>query len=185
MRVAALFALLAVALCDDPSAVDDVRNKFYGLEVVLWKNVTNPNWLSTGQGGDVEMAKYFVTLNEYVETVPRTPRPPLRIWLWTMATERLQVIDGLYKNFVEFVRRQATPGTVPAPVREWLDLAESVLMDPKASVAQAVRKLHDLTEHGDVFRAALQVRVVSTTNPPRALFIQRMAQFNTLSDGIR
>ncbi|CAH2048299.1 unnamed protein product, partial [Iphiclides podalirius] len=156
MRIAALSALLAVALCGDPSPVDDVRNKFYALEAALWRNVTEPGWLSAGQGGDVELAKCFVTLNEYVESVPRTARPPLRTWLWSMAMEKLQVIDGLYKNFVEFVRRQATPGAVPAPVREWLDLAESVLMDPKASVAQAVRKLHDLTEHGDVFRAALQ-----------------------------
>ncbi|XP_068633247.1 uncharacterized protein orion isoform X3 [Battus philenor] len=156
MRIAALFALLVVVLGDDLSPVDNVRNRFYSLEVSLWKNVSDPNWLSSGQGGDVELAKYFVTLNEYIEAIPSPPRPPLGTWLWTRATEKLQIINGLYKSFVEFVRRQATPGSVPAPVREWLDLAESVLMDPKASVAQAVRKLHDLTEHGDMFRAVLK-----------------------------
>ncbi|CAK1579900.1 unnamed protein product [Parnassius mnemosyne] len=156
MRIAALFALLVVALADDLCPVDEVRNKFYSLEVTLWKNVSNPNWGEFGLGGDVELTKSFAILNEYIEAVPRPPRPPLETWLWVKATEKLQVIDGLYKSFVEFVRRQATPGAVPAPVREWLDLAESVLMDPKASVAQAVRKLHDLTEHGDMFRAVLK-----------------------------
>ncbi|XP_013164309.1 PREDICTED: uncharacterized protein LOC106115465 isoform X3 [Papilio xuthus] len=156
MRVAALLALLVFALADDLSPVDKVRSNFYDLEVSLWKNVSNPSWLSTGQGGDVELAKFFVTMNEYIEAVPPPPPTPVGIWLWSKARDKLRLIDGLYKNFVEFIQRQALPGSVPAPVREWLDLAESVLMDPKASVAQAVRKLHDLTEHGDMFRAVLQ-----------------------------
>ncbi|XP_045536681.1 uncharacterized protein LOC123721596 isoform X3 [Papilio machaon] len=156
MRVAALLALLVFALADDLSPVDNVRSDFYDLEVSLWKNVSNPSWLTTGQGGDVELAKFFVTMDEYIEAVPEPPASPVGTWLWSKAKEKLRIIDGLYKNFVEFIRRQALPGSVPAPVREWLDLAESVLMDPKVSVAQAVRKLHDLTEHGDMFRAVLQ-----------------------------
>ncbi|XP_013143941.1 PREDICTED: uncharacterized protein LOC106107598 isoform X2 [Papilio polytes] len=156
MRVAALFALLVFALADDLSPVDNVRNDFYDLEVLLWKNVSNPSWLSMGQGGDVELAKFFAKMDDYIEAVPQTSTSPVEMWLWSKAKSKLRIIDGLYKNFVEFVRRQAVPGSVPSSVREWLDLAESVLMDPKASVAQAVRSLNELTEHGDMFRAVLQ-----------------------------
>ncbi|XP_034832290.1 uncharacterized protein orion isoform X3 [Maniola hyperantus] len=156
MRYAALLALLAVARASDPSPVDNIRNTFYDLEDKLWKNVTNPEWSSSGIGGDVELTKAFVRFDERIESVPRPPRPPFDTWLWLKLVEKSQIIDGYYKNFVEFAKRQAVPGSVPAPVREWLDLAEGVLMDPKASVAQAVRKIHDLLEHGDMFRAMLQ-----------------------------
>jgi hypothetical protein len=159
MRVAALFALLALSLADDLSPVDHVRNKFYGLEEELWRNVTDPLWRESGLGGDVELTKAFVVLDNQIEALPRPPRPPLQSWLWLKALEKFQIIDGLYKSFVEFVRRQAAPGAVPAPVKEWLDLAESVLMDPKTSAAQAIRKLHDLLQHGDMFRSILQVRM--------------------------
>ncbi|XP_023948445.2 uncharacterized protein LOC112053291 isoform X3 [Bicyclus anynana] len=155
MRYAALLALLAVARCD-PTAVDDARNKFYDLEERLWKNVTNPEWSSSSVGGDVELTKAFVKFDEKIETLPRPPRPPFDTWLWIKFVEKSQIIEGYYKNFVEFAKRQAVPGSVPAPVREWLDLAEGVLMDPKASVAQAVRKIHDLLEHGDMFRSMIQ-----------------------------
>lgn len=157
MKYAALVALLAVARATDPTSVDNVRNKFYSLEENLWRNVTNPEWSSGSLGGDVELTKAFVKFDEQIQSVPRPPRPPFDTWLWLKVVEKSQVIDGYYKNFVEFARRQAVPGSVPAPVREWLDLAEGVLMDPKASVAQAVRKIHDLLEHGDMFRAMLQV----------------------------
>ncbi|XP_045498675.1 uncharacterized protein LOC123696512 isoform X3 [Colias croceus] len=156
MKFAALFALLAVASAGDPTAVDTVRSKFYELEQQLWKNVTDPEWTQAGLGGDVELTKAFVAFDEHVASVPRPPRPPLDSWLWIKAVERLQMVDGFYKSFLEFVHRQAKPGAVPAPLREWLDLAESILMDPVASVAQAVRKLHDLLEHGDMFRSVLQ-----------------------------
>lgn len=46
---------------------------------------------------------------------------------------------------------------MPAPVKDWLDLAESILMDPKTSAMQAVRKLQGLLQHGDLFRSILQV----------------------------
>ncbi|XP_045773211.1 uncharacterized protein LOC123872741 isoform X3 [Maniola jurtina] len=156
MKYAALLALLAVARAGDPTSVDNIRNKFYDLEDKLWKNVTNPEWSTGGLGGDVELTKAFVKFDEQIESVPRPPRPPFDTWLWLKLVEKSQIIDGYYKNFVEFAKRQAVPGSVPAPVREWLDLAEGVLMDPKASVAQAVRKIHDLLEHGDMFRAMLQ-----------------------------
>lgn len=157
MRLAALFALLALGLAKDLNPVDNLRENFYNLENDLWKNVTDPAWRDNGFGGDVELTRAFVGINDQIESLPSVTRPLLQSWLWVKASERLQVIDGLYQNFVEFIKRQATPGGVPAPVREWLDLAESILMDPKASVAHAVRKLHDLMEHGDLFRTALQV----------------------------
>lgn len=158
MRLVALFALLTLAAAEDLSPPDYVRSKFYALEEELWRNVTDPLWREAGLGGDVELTKSFVVVDNQIEMIPRSPRPPLRSWLWTKALEKMQIIDGLYKNFVQFVRRQAVPGTVPAPVKEWLDLAEAVLMDPKTSAAQAVRKLHDLLEHGDMFRSILQVQ---------------------------
>lgn len=164
MKLAALLALTTVALAADPTAVDFIRDKFYFLEEDLWQNVTDPSWRDSGLGGDVELTKAFVALDEQIESIPMRPRPPLNFWLWSKASEKLQVIDGFYKNFVQFVRRQAAPGSVPAPVREWLDLAEQVLMDPKASVAIAVRKVHDLLQHGDMFRAALQVDIKKEIN---------------------
>ncbi|CAH2255101.1 jg7232 [Pararge aegeria aegeria] len=156
MKHAALFALLVVALASDPTSVDHIRNKFYDLEDKLWRNVTNPEWSSGSLGGDVELTKAFVKFDEQIEALPRPPRPPFDTWLWLKFVEKSQIIEGYYKNFVEFARRQAVPGSVPAPVREWLDLAEGVLMDPKASVAQSVRKIHDLLEHGDLFRSMMQ-----------------------------
>ncbi|KAI5639122.1 hypothetical protein NE865_08322 [Phthorimaea operculella] len=156
MRLIALLALIAFASAGDPTSVDYVRDKFYALEEELWRNVTDPIWRDSGLGGDVELTKAFVVLDQQISSIPKPPRPPLSSWLWGKTAEKLQVIDGFYKNFVEFVHRQSAPGAVPAPVREWLDMAEQVLLDPKQSVAQAVRKLHDLLEHGDMFRAVLQ-----------------------------
>ncbi|CAH2981054.1 unnamed protein product [Chilo suppressalis] len=156
MRLAALFALSAFALAQELSPVDHLRSKFYALEEDLWRNVSDPMWRESGIGGDVELTKAFVVLDEQIEKAPRSPRPPLKSWLWMKAFEKLQIIDGLYENFVQFVKRQAVPGAVPAPVKEWLDLAESVLMDPKTSTAQAVRKLHEWLQHGDLFRTILQ-----------------------------
>lgn len=153
----ALFALVTAALARDLNPVDELRQSFYNLEVDLWRNVTDPAWSENGLGGDVELTKAFVDLNKQIEAVPAAIRPTLKSWLWTKTVEKLQIIDGLYNTFLEFAKRQATPGAVPSPVREWLDLTETVLLDPKTSVAQAVRKLHDLMEHGDLFRTAVQV----------------------------
>lgn len=157
MRLAALFALLALGLAKDLTPVDNLREKYYILENGLWKNVTDPAWRDKGLGGDVELTKAFLGINEQIVSLSSSTRPTFSSWLWIKALEKLQVIDGLYENFVEFITRQATPGGVPAPVREWLDLAEAILMDPGSSVAYAVKQLHELMEHGDLFRTALQV----------------------------
>ncbi|CAK1554539.1 unnamed protein product [Leptosia nina] len=156
MKYAALIAFLAATSAASPTAVDYVRYNFFTFENQLWKNVTDPEWTQGGLAGDIELTKAFVAFDEQIASVPRPPRPPLDSWLWIKAVERLQVIDGFYKSFLDFVHRQSKPGGVAAPSREWLDLAESVLMDPSTSVAQAVRKLHDLLEHGDMFRSVLQ-----------------------------
>lgn len=157
MRFLALCALFTLAVAADPSAVDNARDKFYYIEDTLWSNVIDPTWQGrTALGGDIELTKEFATFNELVESVPRAPRPPLNSWMWAKLTATSNIIDGFYKNFVDFVRRQAVPGAVPAPVREWLDIAEQVLMDPNASVAHSVKKFHDMLDH-DLFRAALQV----------------------------
>lgn len=158
MKYAALFALLAVACArdSDPTAVDNLRNKFYALEKQLWLNVTNPEWSLGGLGGDVELTKAFVAFDEQIQAVPPPPRVPFETWLWAKATEKLRVIEGYYKNFIIFVRRQAQPGIVPAPVREWLDLAQQ-MMDEKSPVVQATKKITDMLELGDMFRGVLQV----------------------------
>nr|XP_026492111.1 uncharacterized protein LOC113397811 isoform X3 [Vanessa tameamea] len=156
MKYAALFALLAVASAGDPTAVDNLRNTFYEVEKALWKNVTSSEWSAAGVSGDVELTKAFVTFDEKIQSVPPPPRGPHDTWLWAKATEKMRVIEGYYKNFLSFIKRQSQPGAVPAPVKEWLDLAEGILMDPKSSVAQAVRKIHDLLEYGDMFRGILQ-----------------------------
>lgn len=157
MKYTALLALLALASAGDPTPSDHLRGKFYELEDKLWKNVTDPDWSNAGLGGDVELTKIFSRFADEVESVPRTSRPPVHYWLWSKAAEKLQIIDSLYKNFVEFIRRQAVPGAVPAPVKEWLDLAEGILIDPKTSAKPALNKLGDLLEHGDLFRVPLQV----------------------------
>lgn len=158
MRIAALFALFAIGLATELTPTDLVRQKFYDLEEELWRNVTDPSWRDSGLGGDVELTKAFFALNEQIELIPRPKRLTLKSWLWNKVSEKLQVVDGFYMNFMEFVRHQATPGAVPAPVKEWLDMAESILMDPKTSVAQAVRKIHGFLEHGDIFRSVVQVK---------------------------
>ncbi|KOB66538.1 Uncharacterized protein OBRU01_21101 [Operophtera brumata] len=157
LQVSALFALFALGLAKDLNPVDNLRENFYNLENGLWKNVTDPAWRDNGLGGDVELTKAFVGINDQIVSLPSVTRPTFTSWLWIRVTEKLQVIDGLYENFMEFVTRQATPGGVPAPVREWLDLAEAILMDPKSSVTLAVRQFHELMEHGDLFRTALQL----------------------------
>lgn len=157
MRLAALLALVAAVSATELTAVDYMRTKFYRLEEELWKNVTDPEWSVGGAGGDVELTKAFAAFDVQLQAIGRARRPPLESWLWVKAVERFQIIDGYYKEFVSFVRRQSAAGAVPAPVREWLDLAEGILMDPKSSVAQAVRKIHDLLEQGNMFRGTFQV----------------------------
>lgn len=158
MRLLTLCALFTVSIAADLTAVDEARNKFYSTEDALWSNVTDPTWQGrTALGGDIELTKAFVAFNDVIESVPRPPRPTLHSWLWSRMSEKLNIIDGFYKNFVGFVKKQAVPGAVPAPVREWLDVAEQVLLDSTSSVALAVRKLHDLLAHGDMFRSTLQV----------------------------
>lgn len=157
MKSLALLALISLAAAGDPSPTDHARDQFYDLENKLWTNVTNPEWTNAGLGGDVELTKVFSHFAEDVEAIPRPPRLPIKSWLWTKAVEKLQIIDSMYNHFVEFVKKQSMPGAVPAPVKEWLDVAENILMDPKTSAIQALRKLDDLLEHGDMFRVALQV----------------------------
>lgn len=152
MKYATLFALLAAAYAIDPIAVDDLRNKFYALENVLWKNVTP--WSVAGGSGDVELTKAFVAFDEKIKSVRLPPRYPVNSWLWQKATEKMMIINGYYSDiFLPFIRRQAQPGAVPAPVREWLDIADGILFtNSTSSVAQAVRKIHDLLEFGNMFR---------------------------------
>ncbi|CAH2096557.1 unnamed protein product [Euphydryas editha] len=158
MKYAALLTLLAAANAIDPIAVDDLRNQFYTLEKVLWKNVIGTEWSTAGVSGDVELTKAFVAFNDQIQLVRLPPRYPFETWLWAKATEKMRIIDGYYENFVTFIRRQAQPGTVPAPVREWLDVADAILFtNSTSSVAQAVRKIHDLLEYGDMFRGILKV----------------------------
>ncbi|CAG9562205.1 unnamed protein product [Danaus chrysippus] len=156
MRLAALLALATAVSATELTAVDYMRSKFYRLEEELWKNVTDPEWRVGGAGGDVELTKAFAAFDVKLQAIGRARRPPLESWLWVKAVERFQIIDGYYKEFVSFVNRQSAAGAVPAPVREWLDLAEGILMDPKSSVAQAVRKIHDLLEQGNMFRMTFQ-----------------------------
>ncbi|XP_026327754.1 uncharacterized protein LOC113236030 isoform X3 [Hyposmocoma kahamanoa] len=158
MRLLTLFAVFTVSLAVDLTAVDEARDKFYSTEETLWKNVIDPTWQGrTALGGDIELTKAFVAFNDVIESIPRPPQPPLPSWLWKQTSEKLNIIDGFYKHFVEFVKRQTVAGAVPAPVKEWLDVAEQVLLDTTpSSVAQAVRKLDDLLSHGDMFRTALQ-----------------------------
>ncbi|CAH0715851.1 unnamed protein product, partial [Brenthis ino] len=155
MRYAALFALLTIVSASDPTAVDNVRNKFYAVEKELWLNVTNPEWSLAGLGGDVEVTKAFVAFDEQIQTVPTPPRIPLETWLWAKTMEKLRIIEGYYKNFITFAKRQAQPGAVPAPVREWLDLAQE-MTDHKSPLIQAEKKINDLLEYGDIFRGYLQ-----------------------------
>ncbi|XP_062525581.1 uncharacterized protein LOC101735738 isoform X4 [Bombyx mori] len=149
MRFAALIALFAIAIADELCSVDDLRQKLYALEDELWRNVSDPMWRQSDLGGDVELTKAFVALDELIQAVPRSRRPPLNSWIWTNAIEKMQIIDGHYKYFAEFARTQSRPGAVPAPVREWMDLTEAVLMDPKSSVTNSMKKLGELMSHGE------------------------------------
>ncbi|XP_063536054.1 uncharacterized protein LOC134745886 isoform X2 [Cydia strobilella] len=155
MRLLTLSLLVALAL-GDLSPVDHIRDNFYKLEKELWANATNPDWINAGLGADIEVTKTFSSFHDRFSAVPMPPRPQVDSWPWVKATEKLGVVDNLYKNFMEFVKRQAVPGAVPSPVREWLDLAEVILRDPKLSVADAVQRLDELIEHGDMFRSTLQ-----------------------------
>lgn len=157
MRVVTALLALCTLAASEVTPVDQARQDLYNLEKDLWKNVTDPAWVDAGMGGDIELTKAFVTFANQIQTVKIPKRPPLKAWLWTKATEKLQIIEGMYENFEQFVRKQAQPGSVPAPVREWLGLADSVLMDPKTSVVSAIKKLDGLLEHGDMFRVALLV----------------------------
>lgn len=154
-----LLACVLTATSLDVSPVDSLRSKLFRLEEDLWRNATDPKWNEKVElGADVELTKAFIKLNEDIESVPKQNKPVLTdSWLWSKATEKLQLINGLYKEFLEFSERQAPQGAVPAPMKNWLDLTEHVLMDPKSSVVQAVRKLDDILEHGDLFRTVLQV----------------------------
>ncbi|GBP21654.1 hypothetical protein EVAR_16200_1 [Eumeta japonica] len=148
----------AAAFTVDLSAVDALRNELYKLEAELWRNVTDSAWKeSMALGADVELTKAFQRFDERVEPIPQPHLPPLEhSWLWLKTVEKLRIIDGLYKAFVDFATRQAAPGAVPAPVREWLDLAENVLMDPTSSVPQAVQKLSNVYDMGNLFLKSVQ-----------------------------
>lgn len=159
MIIAALIALLAIATADDITPVDDVRVKFYSTESGLWKNVTDPLWRAADLGGDVELTKVFAAFDSYFEALPSIPRPPVKFWLWNKVADESQLIDGQYKYFVDFVKRQSVPGAVPAPVREWLDLVEVVLLDPKSSVATSVKRLNKLLEQGETVLYQLTIQV--------------------------
>lgn len=73
----------------------------------------------------------------------------------------MQIVDGVYKTFVKFLARQGVPGSVPAPIKEWMDLAENILVDSKTSVIKAVKHLEEALTHGDLFRRILQVYPLS------------------------
>ncbi|XP_059061468.1 uncharacterized protein LOC131854370 isoform X3 [Achroia grisella] len=155
MRLTALLALLTLVLADNLTPLDHIRKEFYNVERNLWLNVLDPEWAESGVG-DVELTKAFVAFDSIIQLTPPVPRPPLNLWWWKKPLEQIQLIEGMYKNFLEFLKRQGIPGSVPAPVKQWLDLAESILMDTKTSVPQAVKLLEHSVQHGSLFRRILQ-----------------------------
>ncbi|XP_053609794.1 uncharacterized protein orion isoform X6 [Plodia interpunctella] len=152
MRLAALLALFTFAIAENLSPVDHIRNKFYPLETDLWNNVTDTKWTESGLG-DVELTKAFISFDGDIESIPKRTRPPLSsVWWWKKPVEQIQIVDGVYKNFIEFLSRQSVPGAVPSPIKEWMDLAENILVDSKTSVIRAIRQLEESLTHGDLFR---------------------------------
>ncbi|XP_013194461.1 uncharacterized protein LOC106138026 isoform X4 [Amyelois transitella] len=152
MRLAALLALFSFAIADNLIPVDYIRNKFYPLETELWDNVTDPRWTESGLG-DVELTKVFIAFDNNIQSIPTRTRPPLStVWWWKKPLEQIQIVDGVYKNFIEFLSRQSAPGAVPSPIKEWMDLAENILVDSKTSVIRAIKRLEEALTHADLFR---------------------------------
>lgn len=92
-------------------------------------------------------------------------------WVWARASAEMRTIFVTYEAFRRFQDQQTAVGRIPSPRQAWVDLAETVLNDSKASMPGTMQKLHELKIKENLFLNALRVLCfILTSSPERKTF---------------
>lgn len=63
------------------------------------------------------------------------------VWSFQRALADLRGIYALYQTFRRFEKLQTTPGRIPSPKQAWVDMAETILYDPKNNIEGAMNRV--------------------------------------------
>lgn len=63
------------------------------------------------------------------------------IWTFQRALADLRGIYALYQTFRRFEKLQTSPGRIPSPKQAWIDMAETILYDPKNNIEDAMNRV--------------------------------------------
>lgn len=63
------------------------------------------------------------------------------IWTFQRASAELRGIFTLYQTFRRFEKLQTSPGRIPSPKQAWIDMAETILYDPRNNVEDAINRI--------------------------------------------
>lgn len=80
------------------------------------------------------------------------------LWIWARTSAEIRNIKALYGTFRRFQKQQSKPGRIPSPPQSWIDLAETMLNDSKASIVNSLTNLHESVTKNKLFLQAWQVK---------------------------
>lgn len=63
------------------------------------------------------------------------------VWSFQRALADLRGIYALYQTFRRFEKLQITSGRIPSPKQAWIDMAETILYDPKNNIEGAMNRV--------------------------------------------
>lgn len=80
---------------------------------------------------------------------------PLKgIWTFQRALADLRGIYALYQTLRRFEKLETTSGRIPSPKQAWIDMAETILYDPKNNVEGAMNRVYEI---GTLYKDVKQV----------------------------
>nr|XP_023013096.1 uncharacterized protein LOC111503106 [Leptinotarsa decemlineata] len=144
--------------------VDWLRYDFLKLEEDSWNYVLDyldnnvRNSEITEGGPEVALIKKFEQFGDRVqEVMPNDLTFGLdqlhSVWSLQLALADLRGIYALYETFRRFQKLQTAPGRVPSPRQAWIDLANTILYDPKNNMETAMTRIEKGIE-GNMFASA-------------------------------
>ncbi|XP_059061470.1 uncharacterized protein LOC131854373 [Achroia grisella] len=141
MKLSWLIGLFTFVPTYGLSPADKIRSKFYVTEWQQWEHVNNFGWRTSGVA-DIELAKAFVKFNGEIQKTPRPPAPALRSSWWQQPQLQIQRIEGMYRTFLQYMRRRAEPSAGSTSSAECLTLIRNVLTNrTRAPMSEVISKL--------------------------------------------
>lgn len=81
------------------------------------------------------------------------------VWAYAYAYSELRGIYALYETFRRFQVMQTGEGRIASPKQAWVDLAKTILDDPKNSVNESISRLYFTINKKNLFGEARKVHI--------------------------